>query len=506
MNASSPSSVMTHSVSVSTEQNPIFSISNFTIEKGHLTFLFGESGIGKTLLCKTLFGLLDPDDLHIQWNHQDYQHYLNSDELKQLRRVGYFVFQEPSSHLNQLQTIEEQLNEGDLSGIDHSDILASLFPAYPEDLLPVYPKPYRPSGGEKQRFLLAMALKKMDKIIQENISDSPLFIFDEPTGSLDNAWRNQFIQQLVNRLKKHSFTIIMITHDYSIISEMDRKYSEFLHQISYREIVRKNLHELDMLTFDAKRYLDWIDKKKSELKKKKSLKSKNSPIVSLASGVTIFGRELQFFQDKHHEIPLDHISIYSGEMVYMKAPSGVGKTTIGKIISGIFPADHFHISFDQLLLNDPPTWQEWKEKIWGKKVSMVFQHADEALNAQSSVKEIFYGLPIPESEKESRIQDGLKLFFADKLTPEFLDKKVKNLSGGQKQRLNVLRSLLTGANLIILDEPLNGLDFTSIQAILNVIESQQKNGISFLLISHNEDIFDALIPESSIVYLRAELI
>jgi ABC-type multidrug transport system ATPase subunit len=82
-----------------------------------------------------------------------------------------------------------------------------------------------------------------------------------------------------------------------------------------------------------------------------------------------------------------------------------------------------------------------------------------------------------------------------------LDKKVAHLSGGQKQRLNLMRSLCLGVSLLILDEPLNGLDFVSVKKVLALLEHKRREGCSFLIISHNEEIFDLFIPQKKVFYL-----
>jgi thiamine transport system ATP-binding protein len=80
---------------------------------------------------------------------------------------------------------------------------------------------------------------------------------------------------------------------------------------------------------------------------------------------------------------------------------------------------------------------------------------------------------------------------------------VSALSGGQKQRLNLMRGLVLGTDVVILDEPLNGLDFRSMQRVLDLVKEQMKRGTAFLLISHNEEIFEAIVPPDQVYYLSA---
>jgi ABC-type glutathione transport system ATPase component len=84
-------------------------------------FLFGESGIGKSVICKAIYGLLDPDELSVSINNSDYIDYCGEPWTTEIRNNSFFVFQEPSSHLNPLMTIAEQLREGSLAGKGEQD-------------------------------------------------------------------------------------------------------------------------------------------------------------------------------------------------------------------------------------------------------------------------------------------------------------------------------------------------------------------------------------------------
>ncbi len=75
------------------------------------------------------------------------------------------------------------------------------------------------------------------------------------------------------------------------------------------------------------------------------------------------------------------------------------------------------------------------------------------------------------------------------------------LSGGQKQKLNLLRGLFLETQLIILDEPLNGLDFDSTTRVLLMLRQRLRRGNAILVISHNEEIFDSQVREEDVYYL-----
>ncbi len=134
---------------------------------------------------------------------------------------------------------------------------------------------------------------------------------------------------------------------------------------------------------------------------------------------------------------------------------------------------------------------------------MVFQHADEALNLNTTVADIFKGLPNYDQIGPEKIRRQLSDLFDMKIDDAFLKKTVKYLSGGQKQRLNLLRTIILDTDLLILDEPLNGLDFVSSQKIIAMIQAKQQAGKGILLISHNEEILDPLVPEENRYYLAA---
>jgi len=253
-------SELSFDIRIASVKRLLVDVRNFRLSIHRMTVLFGESGIGKSLISRSIYGLLDPGEFTVTVDGRPYEDYLERIETREIRKHGFFVFQEPSSHLNPLLPLGIQLREGDLSASsDELDLLKNLWDKTEtrkiENLLEVYPKPYRPSGGEKQRMFLAMALKKIDLTLESHRKESQgIFIFDEPTGSLDNHFRDVFLSLLLRRFQEHHFTTLLITHDYSMVSEITGKHKNLLDLISFKEL---SLHEekLDLKDFQPEVYL-----------------------------------------------------------------------------------------------------------------------------------------------------------------------------------------------------------------------------------------------------------
>jgi peptide/nickel transport system ATP-binding protein len=495
-----------YDIEIVAEKRPLVKIKNFELKPGALTLLLGESGIGKSLLSKAIFGLLSSDDLEISFNNLPYTNYTQSETCNDLKTNGFFVFQEPSSHLNPLRTLNQQLNEGSISDpSSNRQILSRLFPAFSESerdqLLSVFPKPYRPSGGEKQRILIAMAFKKISLLPNRPDNQSALFIFDEPTGNLDNEYRNIFLKLLLTTQNNLKFTSLLITHDYSMISEISNQNSKILPQINYQELrIRRN--NLVMEQFSPHSYLNWLE---SVGPKQAVHAPSQKPILSLHPNIQVFNRQFTIASDSHHQnkCPLE---IFPGESVYLKAESGAGKTTVAKIMMGLQSCQYFKCAIANIELNQDTPESQWKKFIWAKRMSMVFQHADEALNLNGKVKDIFRGLPLAKRNDHNFLIEKLKIVFEDDVNDDFLDQMVAHLSGGQKQRLNLIRALILDTDILILDEPLNGLDFLTLQNVLAILQERQQQGKSYLFISHNEEIIDRIVPSDRVYYLGWERI
>lgn len=494
---------MKRNIEIAIAGRSLVKVTDYEIQPGKINLLFGESGIGKSIINRALFGLLNPAEFNILIDSKPYKSFLKSQQCKQIQEQGFFVFQEPSSHLNPMRTLQNQLREGSLATLsehNEGEIMQHLWrgsnPQQVQQLLQVYPKPYRPSGGEKQRILLAMAFKKIERFIQSAFS-SALFIFDEPSGSLDNFYRNLFLQKLLKKHSQKNFTALVITHDYSIISYLEQNYTNYNQHIVYNALVREE-QQVSLQPFSKYAYLNWVEKQKPV---HSQAINAGHELLRMKSGVRVHNRTLSFYNHTQNRTDL---IISRGEITYLKAQSGVGKTTIAKVLMGLYKAEKMLFMFETHQISHKTNHTFWRKHIWGERATMVFQHADEALNQNATVLDTFKALSKSGKVNAPKVLRRIQELFDVTLRPDFLQKKIKDLSGGQKQRINILRSLVLDTPLLIMDEPLNGLDLKSAHKVIERIQQRQKAGTAILMISHNEEIFDKLVKKENIFNLKAE--
>jgi ABC-type dipeptide/oligopeptide/nickel transport system ATPase subunit len=168
---------------------------------------------------------------------------------------------------------------------------------------------------------------------------------------------------------------------------------------------------------------------------------------------------------------------------------------------GLIRANNFGMNINGSKFDQHTTKKKWKKELWGKQITMTFQHADEALNLKSTARQTLMNLPRKKRPKSKELISKLQMVFNAKIDNSFLKKRIRQLSGGQKQRLNLLRALLLETPILILDEPLNGLDFNSIKRIIDLLIQRKVHGTGILIISHNEEIIETIVDNAAIYYL-----
>lgn len=168
-------------------------------------------------------------------------------------------------------------------------------------------------------------------------------------------------------------------------------------------------------------------------------------------------------------------------------PSGAGKSTLLDCVAGLIKPDEGTIRLDEAVFFDRA------KKIFvppaERGIGYVFQSL--ALFPHLTVREnVAFGIASkPLAEQRERVERILRTFHASQLA----ERKPRELSGGEQQRVALARSLVTQPRLLLLDEPLTGLDEGLRQAILQDLrEWNAANGVPILYVTHNRDEVDAV--------------
>lgn len=184
---------------------------SFSIRKGSIFVLAGESGSGKTTVARLLLRAIEPDSGTITFDGTDITK-LEGEELKKFRAKAQMVHQDPYASIDPRMRIMEIVAEPlTVYGIgSHKEQEEMVFKALEEVKLEpasdiAYRYPHMLSGGQRQRVAIARALILKPKFI----------VADEPVSMLDISVRAEILELMQTLQKKHDITYLYITHDLS---------------------------------------------------------------------------------------------------------------------------------------------------------------------------------------------------------------------------------------------------------------------------------------------------
>ncbi len=195
---------------------------SFSIEKGEILGIVGESGAGKSITGFSILGLIDPPgkivEGEINFDGRDLVK-LSQEELQKIRGDEIsMIFQDPQTSLNPVITIGKQLMEAILyhnKNVSKKEAYNSCVEILETVGLPAAEKrmksyPHQLSGGMKQRVVIAMAL----------LNNPKLLIADEPTTALDVTIQAQILYLMKKLSKDFHSSLILITHDIAVVSQL----------------------------------------------------------------------------------------------------------------------------------------------------------------------------------------------------------------------------------------------------------------------------------------------
>ena len=508
----------------SKHQNLIDGVS-FDIKKNEIVGLIGESGSGKSLTSLSILGLLEKNKFNISgeiiFNGNNLLD-LDNNAMMEIRGSEIsMIFQEPMSALNPTMKIGKQIFEvfkahKNLSFKNTTERIKKLIKKVKldnvENLLDKYP--HQISGGQKQRVMIVMALS----------CNPQLLIADEPTTALDVTIQKEIIEILKNLQKSEKLSILFISHDLRLISNISDKIlimknGKIIEQGSNKNIInypKENYTKalLSLIIHDKKRLkklptvesFDKNFKEEAETKKERNKRIKNiysgKPILEIKNVSKFYNTSKNLFRNNKSFKALSQISLklFKGETLGLIGESGSGKTTLSNAILKIHEFEKGEILFKG---KDISKIKERELLEFRKNVQIIFQDPYASLNPLQNIFQI-----ISEPIKFHRIclknevYEKCKELISDVgLNENFLSRYPHELSGGQRQRVCIARAISVNPEVLICDESVSALDVSIQATVLNLLNLlKKKYNFTYIFISHDLSVVKYMSDKIIVLY------
>ena len=471
---------------------------SMSIDRGETVALVGESGSGKSVTALSVLQLLPyPTASHPGGSIRlDGQELLGApaSTMRTVRgnRVA-MVFQEPTTSLNPLHSIEKQLGETLRlhKGMGKTDtrqrtleLLHLVGLAEAEKRLTAFP--HELSGGQRQRVMIAMALA----------NEPALLIADEPTTALDVTIQAQILQLLKSLQRRFNMAMLFITHDLTIV----RKVADRVCVMQHGEIVETGA-TARIFEAPAHPYTQQLIQAQPS----------GTAAPAAAAAPLIRTEDLRVWYPIRAGLwrrTVDHVkavdgltlTVHAGQTVGVVGESGSGKTTLGLALLRLIAsrgAIYFRDTLIQGLKSRPL-------RPLRREMQIIFQDPFGSLSPRLSIAQIIEeGLKVhgTVSTAEAREENIIAALQEVGLDPESRHRYPHEFSGGQRQRVAIARALVLKPAFIVLDEPTSSLD-VSVQAQILVLlrQLQRDHNLAYLFISHDLKVVRAMANHLVVMY------
>lgn len=472
---------------------------SFSVKKGEVLALIGESGSGKTTIALSLLGYARAGcsisggsvcvgDVEVLS--------LDAKGRRGLRaRTVAYVAQSASAGFNPSRTIMDQVTEpallhhvmsAEAARAKAIELFRALALPAPETIGERYP--HQVSGGQLQRLMAAMAL----------ITDPAVVVFDEPTTALDVTTQIEVLAAFKKVIRELGTTAVYVSHDLAVVAQMADRIV-----VLNGGAVKENGAVAQVLDAPVDAYTRQLlaATRRPEVELATPQNGKHIPplleIRGLAAG---YGRVDRFGAPAVRVLDDVSLSIPRGSALGVIGESGSGKTTLARVVAGLVDRARGEVFFNGTLL---PAQLSRRTPEQYRQIQIVFQNADTALNPSHSIADIL-GRPLAfyhhlrGSAAKKRMLELLDLV---KLPASLATRTPAGLSGGQKQRVNLARALAADPALILCDEVTSALDTVVGAAILDLLaELRRELGVSYMFISHDISTVRAVCDEVIVLY------
>jgi len=471
---------------------------SFEVAQGEIVALIGESGSGKTTIALTLMGHTRAGcrikNGAIMLDGQDMAQLSERERAKVRGTTVSYVPQSAAASFNPSRTIMNQVVEvcrihGLMPRAEAEARAVTLFQALglpnPETIGDRYP--HQVSGGQLQRLSAAMAL----------IGDPKLVIFDEPTTALDVTTQIEVLRAFKSVMKDGRMAGVYVSHDLAVVAQIaDRiivlNNGEIQEVGTTEQILHRPQHPYSQQLLAAFKPKTFAPPAAPDAKRR--------PLLEVNNLVAGYGPTQKDGMPLVTALLPTSLTLHPGHNLGIIGESGCGKSTLARTIAGILPAAGGQVLLDGREL-DADARKRKRDEL--RKLQIVFQFADTALNPSKSIEEIlarplsFYH-HMDRKARDKRVKELLDMVH---LPQSALHRRPPELSGGQKQRINLARALAADPKLVICDEITSALDTVVAAAILDLLkELQRELGLSYIFISHDLSTVRAICDEVIVMY------
>lgn len=486
-----------------------------SVHAGEILAVVGASGSGKTVLADALLGLFEPNS-EVRgriWFDGKPQ---TAESLKALRGHGISLVPQSVNHLDPLMRVGEQVR-GVARGATRAERQADarrraarqreLFAAY--GLAPEVERlyPHQLSGGMARRVLLMCAL----------MDEPRLIVADEPTPGLDLDLAVHALDDL-RAFANAGGGVLLITHDIELALRACDRVAVFRDGTVVEETARESFSSPELLRHPFSREL-WhalpghdfaAGEKSAEAPVIPTLPddgeasgvlgggASDTPVTSAAhgaggaygvdaargeGGAPAMGTVLEACglsfaypcgRSLFHGLDL---TIRPGERVALEAPSGTGKTTLCRLLSG-----YLEPTAGSVRVDGAPLAPVSRLHGQASPVQLLWQHPEQAFDPRMRMDESLAEASAGDGELES-----LRCAFG--VRDEWLSRLPHELSGGELMRFAMVRALATRPSYLIADEATAMLDAVTQAELWHVLlDLQGREGWGLVLVSHSPDL------------------
>lgn len=438
---------------------------DLTIQPGEVVAAVGPSGSGKSTLGLAALGYARPGCRiaagAVRLDGRDILALPPSD-LRQLRgRAIAYVPQSPAAAFNPAHAIDPQVTEPIRNRTGRQAAAADAHALYARFGLPEPDRigrryPHQLSGGQLQRLAAAMAF----------VGNPRLIVFDEPTTSLDVTTQIGVLRTFRDRLREAGVAALYISHDLAVVA-----------QLADRIVVLEAGRVID--EGEAGAILARVLRPARLVSVPRPSPATPPPLIELR------GLSAAYRAASRPALVDLTLSVGAGEVMGLIGESGSGKSTLARVVAGLMTPSAGSVRFDGTPL---ATTVRERSAEHRRRIQIVFQSADLALNPRHRVRELL-GRPLTlyhrlrGAARDRRVRELLDLV---ELPSAFADREPHTLSGGQKQRINLARALAATPALILCDEVTSALDAAVRDSMIALLRRLQRElGLSYLFISHD---------------------